>query len=55
MKKVDEINSIPTKVNSSKKVVGNAKLINKLTEGYIRYEGQSNYGLYSKASVLNHK
>ena len=57
VKKVDEINSIPTKVNSSKKVVGNAKLINKVTEGITKRYGMPDRrkGYIQKASVGDHK
>ena len=57
VKKVDEINSIPTKVNSSKNVVGNAKLINKVTEGITKRYGMPDRrkGYIQKASVGDHK
>ena len=57
VKKVDEINSIPTNVNSSKKVVGNAKLINKVTEGITKRYGMPDRrkGYIQKASVGDHK
>ena len=57
VKKVDEINSIPTKVNSSKKVLGNAKLINKVTEGITKRYGMPDRrkGYIQKASVGDHK